>query len=411
MKAEETGREEGNMRKWIVWGALLLLFPLVQARDDPAGLVENNTAFALDLYRILGAREGNLFFSPYSLSTALAMTYAGARGATAAQMADALHFPPDSNRLHPLFADLQQRLNAIQSEGDVRLHSANALWIEKTYSILPDFLDTNRTFYNAGVFQADFVHQTESTRLEINQWTADKTNDRIPELIPPDILTELTRMVLTNAVYFFGEWASPFNPEATRDADFFVTPDSPVQAPLMYKTGRFGYAEDESCQALEIPYKGGDLAMLILLPRRKGGLAGLEKTLGPAKLSRLSTDLKTIDVRAFVPRFKQTGTFSLEEALGSLGMIDAFTRDADFTGMEPRGELFVSTVCHQAFVSVDEAGTEAAAATAVVMALKAAMPLGEPPTFRADHPFIFLIRDIKTGTVLFLGRLVNPSIS
>jgi len=390
-------------------GILLMLAAYAPAANTVPDLVRGNTAFALDLYAQLGESGKNLFFSPFSISTALAMTYAGARESTAAEMADALHFPPDHTKLHPLFSELLAHLGRIGEKGEIKLHSANAIWIEKTYAIQDSFQTLNRSRYGAAIFSTDFIKEYEASRKKINLWVEERTESKIRDLLPPGIIDDRTRMVLTNAVYFFGKWAAPFPPRSTQEADFFVSPSHSVRIPMMQQKAHFGYAESDLCQVLELPYRGKDLSMLILLPRERDGLPGLESGLTAESLLRLTSDLKRKEVRIHIPKFQLTESFDLKQALRDLGMIRAFTRRADFSGMEPKRELFVSAVIHKAFLAVDEAGTEAAAATAVIMALKASMPLGEPPVFRADHPFLFLIRDNATASVLFLGRLIDPS--
>jgi serpin B len=369
-------------------------------------VVEGNDTFALDLYAKLREQEGNLFFSPYSISTALAMTYAGARGNTEKQMADVLHFDLPQEKLHPAFRKLIERMNAQGKESGYQLSVANALWAQKDYQFLRAFLNTTKSNYGAGLNQVDFVKATEAARKTINDWVEKRTEGKIKELIKPGILDSLTRLVLTNAIYFKGNWANQFKEKDTEDAPFTVARDRKVTVPMMSQKEQFAYAETETLQLLELPYVEDELSMVILLPKEVDGLPDLENSLTPGSLKEWLQHLTRQQVLVQVPRFKLTSEFRLEEVLKSMGMTDAFLLPpADFSGMTGVKDLFISAVIHKAFVDVNEEGTEAAAATAVVMKREVA---AEPPVFRADHPFLFLIRDNQSGGILFLGRVVNP---
>jgi serpin B len=372
---------------------------------DQAALVAGNTRFALELYDQLRKEDGNLFFSPFSLSTALAMTYAGARGDTAAEMARVLHFDLTPERLHPAFARLQRQLDVSEGEdAGYRLYVANALWPQEGYAFLPEFLTLCQTYYRAGLQAVDFVGATEKARQTINRWVEQRTEDKIKELLKPGVVTPLTMLVLTNAIYFKGDWAAQFDKAETRDAPFTLLDRKQVSVPLMNQSGEFRYAEDADIQVVELPYAGEALSMVVLLPRQADGLPALEKSLNARKLADWLSKLRPRTVRVALPRFKMTSDFQLNDVLQALGMRDAFTGAADFSGMTGSRELFIGAVIHQAFVDVNEEGTEAAAATAVVM-LKGSLP----PAFRADHPFLFLIRDMRSGSILFLGRVMNPT--
>jgi serpin B len=368
--------------------------------------VRGNTQFALDLYHKLAAEaEGNLFYSPYSISTALAMTFAGARGRTAAQMARALRFELDAERLHPAFGRLQDRLGDVQKQGHVQLSVANALWPMEGYPFLQAFLELTARCYGARTRPVDY-RQAEAARHTINAWVEERTANKIQEVIPPGLLNELTRLVLVNAIYFKGDWEHPFDPSSTQDVAFWVTPERQVQAPTMTQKREFAYAEFDDLQAMELPYAGGDLSMVVLLPRERDGLAGLEAHLNPQTLDRWIEKMRHCEVRVYLPRFEATYFVRLDAVLRSLGMVDAF-EDADLSGIDGSKELYLSAVLHKAYVATDEHGTEAAAATAVlVQALSMPAPV---PEFRADHPFLYLIRERSTGSVLFVGRVVNPT--
>jgi len=382
--------------------------PLPKPRPEEVVVAKGNTEFALDLYAKLRLEEGNLFLSPYSISSALAMTYAGARARTAEQMARTLHFTLPNDRLHPTFGGLTRGLNDGGKKGDYELAVANALWGQKGEKWLPEFLALNREHYGAGLNEVDFIGATEHARQTINRWGEKETRERIKDLLKPGVLRPNTRLVLTNAIYFKGLWLGQFNEEATRDAPFHLTADKTTTVPMMNQTGPFKYMQDNGFKALELPYKGKRLSMVVFLPDKVDGLAGFEKTLTAESLSKwLSRLRRTPKVIVGLPKFKVTAEFRLGKVLKSLGMTDAFSGAADFSGMNGLKNLFISAVVHKAFVDVNEEGTEAAAATAVVIGRTSVM-VRPPPVFRADHPFLFLIRDNVSGCILFLGRVLYP---
>jgi serpin B len=376
------------------------------ASDDRA-VVRGNTKFACDLYAQLRSTKGNLCFSPYSISTALAMTYGGARGDTAKEMASTLHFTLNQQRLHPAFARLMRTLDGRDKRRSYRLDVANALWGQQGYRFLRAFEKLNADNYGAGLRRLDFVNDREKARQTINAWVERHTNRKIKNLLAKGVLNDRTRLVLTNALYFKAPWQSPFVEGATKTENFHLADGGKVRVPLMRKEGRFGYLKGDGFQALELPYKGGDLSMVVFLPARADGLANFEKRLTAGNLAQWLPKIKWDQVRVFFPRFRVTSEFSLKKALAALGMKQAFSRAADFSGMTGSKELFISAVVHKTFVDVNEKGTEAAAATGVVVGLKGLPP---PPkaTFRADHPFVFLIRDNRSGSFLFLGRVAKP---
>ncbi len=364
-----------------------------------------NNRFALDLYAQLREQPGNLFFSPYSIATALTMTSAGARGPTAAEMAKVLHHPFAGDRLHAAVGSLRREVNSGGQK--YQLTTANRLWGQKNYGFLPDFMGLMQTHYRAGLEEVDFINQTDAARQRINAWVEKETRQKIKEILPPDCLSTLTRLVLTNAIYFKGNWAYPFDKSATTDQPFTLTDGNKVQAPLMYRESVFRYLSMPDFQAVELPYLGHDLRMAILLPRRADGLAALEKNLALQDLTGWLKWMRPLEVRVFVPRFQMTAPLQLETVLPALGMKLAFS-DADFSGMNGgKKSPQLGAVRHKAFVAVNEEGTEAAAATAVEVKREKGAPSG-PPVFRADHPFLFLIRDVRSGSILFLGRLVDP---
>lgn len=382
----------------------------VKAAIDPNQqiVVAGNSKFALELYGKLENQQGNLFLSPYSISTALAMTSAGARGQTEKQMAEALCFAPVQNgQFHKVFGEIVKQLNASGEKGGYELVVANALWGQKGYNFLPEFLTLVRENYGGDLQQVDFAAQTEEARKTINAWVESKTKDKIKELIKPGMLDSMTRLVLTNAIYFKGKWASPFKPERTQDSPFVLLDGQKVNVPMMNQTGKFGYTEANDIQILEMPYVNDDLSMVVLLPKRADGVKDLEREFVSDNLAGWLARIHKREVQVFFPRFKMTSEFGLGKVLSEMGMPDAFSGKADFSGMTGNKDIFISAVVHKAYVDVNEEGTEAAAATGVVMKLTS---IREPlPVFRADHPFIFLIRDNQTGSILFLGRVANPA--
>lgn len=367
-------------------------------------VARGNTEFAFDLYQELRGIEGNLFFSPYSISTALAMTYAGARGDTETQMAETLHYHLEQVALHPAFSALDSRIEAVQEPGLIRLLIANSLWPQVGYTFLQEFLSLTEEHYGAQILPVDYG-DPEAARAMINTWVADKTEDKIKNLIPSRLLDPLTTLVLVNAIYFKGNWTNQFDPELTKSAGFWVGPDKRIDVAMMNQEREFGYSETETIQVLDLPYVGDELSMVVLLPKESGGLAELESKLTVENLETWTSSLWETKVQVSLPKFKLTGKFMLGGTLASMGMPDAFRSNADFSGMDGTKTLSISQVVHKAFIEVNEEGTEAAAATAVIMARSIPPP---PPVFRADHPFVFLIRERKSGSILFLGRVVNP---
>jgi serpin B len=379
------------------------------ARVD--SLVRGNNAFALDLYRSLRSSDGNLILSPYSISLALAMTYAGARGGTESQMADALHF--SGQDIHPAFNALDLELakrseSASKDQTPLQLNIANAVWAEQTYPFVQEFLDTVAINYGAGIRLADFIGQYETVRKEINGWVEDQTRDKIKDLIPNGVLNSDTRMVLVNAIYFKADWLSQFDPNNTHDAPFHLLDGAETQVKMM-ADGLTGvpYVSGDGYQAVELPYAGQTAAMTIIVPD-EGNFAEFESAFDAAKLDEILSTMEFASVQLELPKFKFESQFSLPDQLSALGMTDAFDPNrADFSGMTGNRDLYISDVIHKAFVAVDEKGTEAAAATAVIMQLAMA-PMSEI-TLTIDRPFIFLIRDTVSGQILFMGRVVNPA--
>ena len=386
---------------------------------EVAGLVNGNSTFAFDLYQTLREQGGNLFYSPHSISLALSMTYAGAGGETASQMADILHFSLTRDRLHPAFNTLVQEL-ASRGEGTedrggerFRLNIVNAVWGQEGHDFREPFLDVLAESYGAGVRSADFRATPEESRLAINDWVAENTEDRIRDLIPPDVINTLTRMVLTNAIYFNASWSYPFSESSTRERTFHLLDRAVVYVPMMKTAEELRYASGDGYQAVDLPYVGHELSMTVIVPDR-GRFTEFENSLDAALVDRIVAGLEFRYVTLDLPKFDFESQFRLGETLKSMGMPNAFNSAAsDFSGMDGRsclaGDpecLFIREVVHKAFVSVDEAGTEAAAATGVVMQIESAPP--SPVSVTVDRPFIFLIRDQETEAILFVGRVEKP---
>jgi serpin B len=381
--------------------------------SELAELAEGNAAFALDLYRKLEGRSENLFFSPHSISLALTMALGGARGATETEMQSTLHATLAPAKLHQAWNALDLALasrgkGATGKDGNpFRLKVANAAWGQRSYSFLPGYLDLLAESYGAGMRVVNFIDQPEDARLAINRWVALQTEDRIKELLAEGTITPVVRLVLTNAIYFNASWRDKFEPEATTPAEFTKRDGSTVKVQMMHKTDRdFHYAKANGCQAVELPYDGDELSMVVMLP--DGKVDAFEAGLDAAALKNILGSLASgTVVELGMPRFKIEGSFGLAEQLKALGMGKAFSSEADFSGIDGTRSLFISDVIHKSWISVDEAGTEAAAATAVIMAGSA----GPPETVKVtlDRPFLFLIRDRATGAVLFLGRVANPA--
>ena len=414
--------------------AVLFLFPYQPDQppqtDDTGStqggiqqVVNANNQFAFDLYSELDKSEdSNIFYSPYSISAALAMTYEGAKGQTADEMKSVFHFP-ESNILRPNFAAIYNKIN--KKNKPYKLSTGNALWAQYDYTFLDEYMNRVEQYYGGKAANVDFrqAEEREKSRQTINAFIEEQTNDKIKELIPKGILTEMTRLVLTNAIYFKGTWEWEFDKSDTRDQDFKITPTNIVKTPMMYMDpdkAKFNYADLEKLQILELPYKGEDISMLILLPKQGEDydyetgeriisdytLKDIE--LSAEKLKEYKAQMKETKLDSIsLPKFEFDSKYFMKDTLSAMGMPTAFTSDADFSGMDGTLNLYIDTVIHQAYVKVDEEGTEAAAATAVIMVEKSvAMPRN---VFRADHPFVFIIQEKETGNILFMGRVTDPT--
>ena len=388
--------------------ALVPRFGSAEAEPGTAKLVAGNTAFGCDLYGQLRAEAGNLFLSPFSISTALALAAAGARGKTLEEMEKVLHLPASAPKA---FGAVLKSLN---DEPDPKkrgfaLSTANALWAQQGYPWRPEYKKLAADDFGAGLFDVDFKTAAEAARATINAWVEKETREKIKDLLPRGSVTGMTRLVLTNAIYFKGDWRDKFKKEQTKDLPFTTADGKKADAPLMHRVGRYLYAETDGYQVLDLPYAGNRVSMTVVLPRKPDGLPAVEKELTGEKLAAVLKGLRPEkEVHVHLPKFKVEKAFTLNAPLKALGMKSAFD-GADFGGMHTGGEqLDISAVIHKAFVDVNEEGTEAAAATGVVIATTSAPVPAKPKYFRADRPFLYLIRDQKTASVLFMGRLSEP---
>ncbi len=408
---------------------LLLALPLAASCDGGGGTVPDPFAerqipaelaadvsdavlaanrFTVDLFRELAAADsgGNLFASPFSVSTALSMTYAGAAGVTQAEMAGVLRYAETQENIHPSYGALIESLDRGSALGGYRLCVANRLWGQDGYAFLEPFLGVCADEYKAGLGTLDFAADPDGSRRTINLWVEEKTENRIRDLLPAGSVTSLTRLVLTNAIYFKGRWENRFDKNATVTSTFLRDGTDAIHVPMMHQEAAFGYARADGVSLLEMDYEGGDLSMLVVLPDAADGLAEMVASLTDERLAAWIAALGKTKVIVDLPRFGFTSSFSLNDVLGGMGMPSAFDPGlADFSGMTGTRELYIQAVVHKAFVLTDEEGTEAAAATGITVGITS---VPEYPAFRADHPFLFAIRDKVTGAILFVGRVTDP---
>jgi serpin B len=383
------------------------------SQADLTGLANGNSAFALNLYQLLRKTDGNIFYSPYSISEALAMAYGGAGGETERQMAAALQFLLSPDKLHPAFNSIDIELarrgevaKKGKDEKGFRLNVVNAIWGQKDFKFTSRYLDLLAQNYGAGMRIVDYINAAEPSRQIINQWVSDQTEGKIKDLLPQGSVNNLTRLVLTNAIYFNAAWASPFEKSVTQNGQFRLLDKSAVNVPMMHQLKSFRYAEGINYKVVELPYDGNQLSMVLVLPAADQ-FGAFETALNSQQLQDIIGKLQPTQVNVTMPRFKIESRYSLKPALGNLGMAAAFSpSEADFSGMDGQRDLYISDVVHKAYVSVDEAGTEAAAATGVIVGTTS-MPVNIKD-MTLDHPYIFLIRDNPTGTILFMGRVMNP---
>ncbi len=387
-----------------------LVLPILLATGLPAAdsrIAPGMNAFTIAAYQQLARGDANLILSPFNIGTALSMALAGAGGRTAEEIQSVLHLRYDSTYDAALGGLLDELAKGGNAEGS-ELRMANGLWVQKGFDIRRAFTEILANDYHAPLTPLDFAGNAEGARSEINRWTEEHTKERIKDLFRAGSLNSQTRLVLTSAIYFYGKWQDPFVASRTEPAPFTLTEGGTAQASFMNQTSHFGYTETPAAQILEMRYAGTGFAFDVVLPKTAKGLAEIEKSLTPANLNAWLNSLGARNVQVSLPKFRAESEFSLRKALSTLGMPTAFTEQADFSGIDPKRGLAISEVVHKAFVDVSEKGTEAAAATGITMRATA-MRMPEPAVvFRADHPFLFLIRDTRSGAVLFIGRLMNP---
>ena len=382
----------------------------VKPISEAASVIEANNQFAVEFYTHIkdGNERDNMFFSPYSISTVMAMVYEGARQKTADEIQSVFHFPTDPFIRRSSFEVAQSYFN--RNETAYELNVANALWVEKDFLLQDTFKSVVMNSYKGEVFNSNFKKEPEKEHTKINKWVEDETKEKIKDLLPPGSLDTLTRLVLTNAIYFKGNWEEPFEEHQTKYEKFWLNENQVEKVPMMQKTGVFNYFQTEKVQILEIPYETKDLSMLIFLPRGKTeeDFKSLEKSLTTENMKLWKENLEEQRVDVFIPKFTFKKAYNLKGALTKMGMPLAFGFSADFEGINEIGGLYISQVFHKAFIKVNEKGTEAAAATGAVMVLESMTIFPEPQVFKADHPFIFLIQERTTGYILFMGKVANP---
>lgn len=391
------------MRKWCF---LFILFSQI-AWADPQSVVNNAQQFSFELLRQLGDKDKNLCVSPYSISSALAMVFQGAKGSTKREIERVMRFTSDTETLSHAFSELNRTITR-SSEPGKRILLANSLWVQEGMTILPAFLEGMNTYFRADLHFADFQLQTESARAGINNWAAQATQGKITDLIAQGSVTPATRMVLASAIYMKASWATPFSEGETIKHPFFGMEGTTFSVPMMVNTAAYPYFEDTLAQVIELPYAGGEWSMLCILPREQAGIRQVEAQLSTDLFNGWRRGLNAEQIHLFLPKFKMSSPLDLRETLAKMGMASAFDDNADFSGINGSTDLRISQIIHQAFVNVDESGTEAAAATSVVMALKASLNEIPPRVLKLNRPFLFVIYERSRGAVLFMGRVSNP---
>ncbi len=379
-----------------------------QEPTDKTDIPMQNNEFAFDLMRQIPVDNENVVISPFSISTALAMTYAGARETTMEQMAEVMHFDLDQDRFHQAYGAYLREMKT-RAADHIELNIANSLWAQDDYHFLDSFFETVEANYDSKTFQVNFKEHHQQITKDINDWVYDETSEKIEDLIAPNVLTNDTRLVLVNAIYFLGAWMKEFDPDLTTEDLFYLRDREMASTDFMRRSDTLPYYEDETRQMLEIPYSGGDFSMLFMLPAEGKSLEEFERNANAASFADMIEKMDEQEVEVFVPSFEAETQIDLENILAHMGMENAFNRFADFSGMTGDLDLVLDKVIHQAVIEVAEEGTEAAAATAVVVIRKTAIDPDEPPIFRANRPFLFFVKDNTTQNILFSGRVMNPS--
>jgi len=387
---------------------LSLTICLAPEAQQVINIADSNNVFAFKLYNEVRRSEDNenLFFSPFSISTALAMTYAGAKNETEKQMSHTLHFSLDQNTFHKNYKNYLEKIGSDTGK-DLVMGIANSLWIANSLKLLPSFSGIVNTDYKSAAKNVDFSN-TEQTRQEINSWVEQKTNNKIKGLIKPRILDADTKLVLVNAIYFNGKWKTPFPKDSTKNEKFHKTYSGNVKVNFMHNTAHYKYYHDDTLKAIDIPYADGKISMIVLLPQDRDDIDTIENKLNYRYYSKIVSSMSQQKIVLALPKFKTTAEFELADELSNMGMPIAFSSSANFKGMSDES-LCISHVIHKAFIDVTEEGTEAAAATAVNMKMLMVMRAPVSISFIANHPFIFVIRDNATGSILFMGKIMDPT--
>jgi serpin B len=377
-----------------------------------SNITEANNLFAFEFYSAIKGEEGNVFFSPFSITSAFAMVYDGARGQTADELSSVFHLPEDVNTVREEYASIYGEINA--KDRKYELKTANAFWAQEDYPFLSDYLSAVKHYYGGEIRNLDFGGNPTGSAGTINNWVEEKTNGKIKDLIPASAISGDTKAILTNAIYFKGEWVKQFDESETEKEKFKTDKSGTVVADMMRRTDNksvFGYMENQELQALEMPYAGDDLSALFLLPK-SGSADKLAEGMDAKALSELAAEIEEQRVDVYVPRFKFETEYTMSGILKNMGLTAPFSDAADFSGITGKQDLKIDEAIHKAYVEVNEEGTEAAAATGIVVGITSTMPKEEPkiPEFRADHPFLFIIQHKATGMVLFMGRVSNPNL-
>lgn len=392
--------------KKIIAPVFSLLIGITLNAQQVINIADSNNLFAFKLYdKVKKEKKENLFFSPFSISTALAMTYAGARNETEKQMCHTLHFSLDQTRFNQEYKTYLEKLESDTGK-DLKIENANAIWVAKSFPLLNTFSEIAYQDYHAVSQNIDFSNP-EQIRNQMNSWVERKTNDKIKDLIQPGILTPHTRVVLVNAIYFKGKWNIPFSKDSTRSDNFYRNNSGRIKTDFMHNIAHYRYYDDTLLQAVELPYAGGKTSMMIFLPKSRNGINAMENRLNYYYYSKIVSSLYSQRVQVALPKFKTTVLFELSKVLSNMGMPVAFSGNTDFSGISDE-YIYINSIIHKAFIDVNEEGTEAAAATAIVMKMTVMRPM-PIRSFNANHPFIFIIRDNETGSILFMGKIMDPT--
>ncbi len=384
--------------------------------ESVQGLTQGNNTFAAELYLHLKRQSGNLFFSPYSLSSALAMPYAGAVGATKEQIHSIMHYLQNDTNLFEAYAYLNQNLTRSHFEGpnETRLYVANSLWIQRDLQILPQFQNVMSKYFSSALRLTDFMRNPESARFNINEWVRERTQGRIFNLIGPHDVDINTRLIVVSAIFMKAVWAQAFDPSLTKQGSFFVSPTDTTSAPMMTTSGLFSIYQAPTYTLLDMPYRSTqsgepEFSLLLFLPTENFGLDGVESAVIGQTVDAFLRAMQKRSVIVQIPKFKLNSEFYLRSTFQSMGMGIPFSDSADFSGISTSANLSFSDVIHKAYLQIDEKGSEAIAATAISISTKSVSPESEEAfVFRADHPFLFMIVDRTTNSILFMGRLISP---